>query len=131
MSDVWYERPIKVRAVHEDYKTVVENGYLGEHGYPHTHYWTSLEEQRQDIAELVDLWHVICFENASNSFHSVIYESYRKAQDAICPCGSHNGSYSVGECCDTNDCGPCCDKCPTCPTLHPDLGQPWPGRELE
>lgn len=23
-------------------------------------------------------------------------------------------------CCDPNDCGPCCEKCPTCPTLNRD-----------
>jgi hypothetical protein len=28
--------------------------------------------------------------------------------------------YSIvpwGACCDPNDCGPCCENCPTCPTL--------------
>lgn len=24
----------------------------------------------------------------------------------------------AGTCCDGNDCGPCCERCPTCPTLH-------------
>lgn len=27
----------------------------------------------------------------------------------------------TGACCDPDDCGPCCSKCPTCPTLHRSL----------
>lgn len=37
--------------------------------------------------------------------------------DSPC-CGLH--VYSIvpwGACCDPNDCGPCCERCPTCPTL--------------
>ena len=28
-------------------------------------------------------------------------------------CGSHRAS----DCCDPEDCGPCCEDCPTCPTV--------------
>lgn len=31
-------------------------------------------------------------------------------------CDSHQLS-PTGSCCDPNDCGPCCENCPTCPTL--------------
>jgi len=31
-------------------------------------------------------------------------------------CDSHNEI----ECCDPNDCGPCCETCPTCPSLRKD-----------
>lgn len=32
-------------------------------------------------------------------------------------CSSHNGGSLIGRCCDPDDCGPCCENCPTCPTL--------------
>lgn len=31
------------------------------------------------------------------------------------PCCEIHGEV---ECCDPNDCGPCCENCPTCPSLH-------------
>lgn len=35
--------------------------------------------------------------------------------DAPC-CDQHLDG--PGACCDPDDCGPCCARCPTCPTLH-------------
>jgi hypothetical protein len=34
--------------------------------------------------------------------------------DSRCECGYH---HARGSCCDPDDCGPCCEDCPTCPTL--------------
>lgn len=35
-------------------------------------------------------------------------------------CDLHNDTIEGGRalCCDTDDCGPCCGECPTCPTLN-------------
>lgn len=42
------------------------------------------------------------------------------------PCGCEFHREPV--CCDLNDCGPCCEDCPTCPTLHRGEGELYEGK---
>lgn len=41
-------------------------------------------------------------------------------QVTVC-CGLHKPG-DWGSCCDTTDCGPCCERCPTCPAIAIETG---------
>ena len=46
---------------------------------------------------------------------------------ACCDLHLPNERHPDADCCDPNDCGPCCENCPTCPSLQ--RGQRRPGTD--